>query len=769
VFNGDFMSIAPTLISTRAGKAYGALRKRLVLLKPLAQPITAFGLALVTLLWFCVTQLVWTERNSLERNSEEDTANIALVVEQNVERTSSELDRILKFLRQAYERNGYSADWPQLVKEDFTVDDETVQIAITDKNGMMITSSAMLYPSKPVDLSDREHFLVHAKSNEDKLFISKPVLGRASGKWSVQFTRRYSNADGSFAGVIVISLDPSHLAKTYSTLKLGAGNGLALLGDDGIIRAGSGMYANALGTHYSGTNPAIQRGDTLDTKLTSVREADGHGQVIAARRVAGYPLEVVVTADNSADSTSQRRKEFIYFAGTLAFSLTVLFAMLAIAYRRHRFETEIVKLARHDSLTGLSNRLHFSEILDGAFARGQEERNFALHVIDLDGFKSINDTYGHPIGDCLLLAVAQRLRANLRSTDVLARLGGDEFAVIQSLNNCETDTSWLAARICEVIAQPFQVGRLNLNIGASIGIAFGARDAFTTVDLLRIADLALYSAKEAGRGTFRFFSHDMNEKVVARRDLETGLAKALERRELELFYQPILSIASREVTSYEALLRWRHPERGLVSPAEFIPLAEQTGLIIPIGEWVFRQACDDLAKCPEHLAVSVNCSPLQFKSENLVPSVKSALQKSGLSATRLRIELTESTLMQNDNATLAKIEEFRALGIGVSIDDFGTGFSCLGYLQRYPIDCIKIDRSFVSNLTNRKGGSSIVRAIIALASGLEMSTVAEGVETEEQLAELAQMGCTEVQGFLFSQPRPASEILPTRKRMMNAA
>jgi diguanylate cyclase (GGDEF)-like protein len=763
------MLAAQTSFSTAARKSMAPLRQRLALLRPLAQPITAFGMALIALLWFCVAQLVFAERNSLERSSEQDTANIALVVEQNVERTSSELDRILKFLRDTYERSGYSADWPQLLKAEYTIDDEAVQIAIIDKNGMMITSTALLYPREPVDLSDREHFLVHAKSNVDKLFISKPVLGRASGKWSVQFTRRFNNADGSFAGVIVISLDPAHLAKTYSTLKLGAGNGLVLLGEDGIIRAGSGTYSNALGSPYLGPNPATQLGDTSDTKVISVGEADDHDQIIASKRVAGYPLEVIVTADDSAKTASQRHKEFIYFAGTGAFSLAVLFAMFAIAYRRHRFETEIVKLARHDSLTGLSNRLHFSEILDGAFARGQEERNFALHVIDLDGFKSINDTYGHPIGDCLLLAVAQRLRANLRTSDVLVRLGGDEFAVIQGLDTCENDAGWLAARICEIIAQPFQVGRLNLNISASIGIAFGASDAFTTVDLLRIADLALYSAKEAGRGTFRFFSEDMNEKVIARRDLETGLAKALERKELELFYQPIISIARKEVVGYEALLRWRRPERGLVSPAEFIPLAEQTGLIIPIGEWVFHQACNDLAKCPEHLTVAVNCAPIQFKSENLVPSVKHALLESGLNGSRLRIELTESTLMQNDGATLSKLEELRALGIGMSIDDFGTGFSCLGYLQRYPIDCIKIDRSFVLNLTNRRSGTSIVRAIIALASGLEMSTVAEGVETEDQLRELAEMGCAHVQGFLFSRPLPASEILPTRDRMMNAA
>lgn len=763
------MSVAQTSLLTVDEKSKSPFRRRLALLRPLAQPTTVFGLALIGLLWICVAQLVWTERMSLQRSSEQDTANIALVVEQNVERTSSELDRILKFLRETYESNGYKADWPKLVQEKFTIDDQTVQIAVIDKTGMMITSTAMLYPRKPINLSDREHFQVHVHSKRDFLFISKPVFGRASHKWSVQFTRRFNNADGSFAGVLVISLDPRLLAKAYSTLKLGPGSGIVLLGDDGVIRAGSGIYADALGSRYVGPEPTKSLRNTAGTKVISVGEPGGRGRIIASRRVAGYPLTVIVTADNSAKTASERHKELIYFVAAGTFSLAILFAIVTIAYRRHRFEMEIIKLARHDYLTGLSNRLHFSEILDSSFALAQEGGNFALHVIDLDGFKSINDTYGHPIGDCLLLAVAQRLQANLRKTDVLARLGGDEFAIIQVLTTDENDAALLAARMCEVIAQPFQIGRLNLNISASIGIALGVSDADTMADLLRVADLALYTAKEGGRATFRFFSQDMNEKVVARRDLESGLAKALERGELQLFYQPIVSVASNEVVGYEALLRWRHPERGLVSPAEFIPIAEQTGLIIPIGEWIFGQACADLAKCPEDRTVSVNCAPIQFKSENLVPSVKRALAASGLQGSRLRIEITESTLMQNDGATLAKLDELRALGIGVSIDDFGTGFSCLGYLQRYPIDCIKIDRAFVLNLVNGRSGTSIVRAIIALACGLEMSTIAEGVETEDQLRELAEMGCTHVQGFLFGKPRPASEILPRREGMMNAA
>ena len=734
--------------------------------RPLAQPVTIFGIAFICLLWFSVFQLISGQRVALEQGSEKDTANIALVIGQSIQRTSSELDLILKFLRQSYESNGFSANWPKLVKEDFTVDDQAVQIAIIDKHGMMVTSSAMLYPPHPVDLSDREHFLVQARSRSDRLFISKPVLGRASGRWSVQFTRKFTQADGSFAGVIVISLDPVQLEKGYSNLEGGTGKGVAVVGADGIIRAGSGIYSGAMGSLYR--NPAPGVGSVSKGTVISFGDANGGAQVSASRDVTGYPLKVVVTSNNSAKMLNWRRTEIGYFGGAGVFSLFVLFAMLTSAHRRHRFETEIIHLAKHDSLTGLPNRLQMGEMIESSFLQ-RPAGSFALHVIDLDGFKTINDTYGHPVGDSLLILVAQRLRANLRASDIVARLGGDEFAIIQCDKNCATSAGRLAARLCEALAQPFQVDALTLNIRASIGIAIGPKDACTTVDLLRVADLALYDSKDAGRGTYRFFSKEMNEKVMARRNLETGLAKAVLKNELVLFYQPIVSLAENEVTGYEALLRWRHPERGLILPLEFVPLAEETGLIVPIGEWVLDQACVDLAACPDHLSLSVNCSPVQLKSDNLVPAVRQALQKSGLSGRRLRIELTESSLIPNDVATVVKIAELRALGIRMSIDDFGTGYSSLAYLQHYPIDCIKIDRSFVSTMTQEQNDKSIIRAIVALASGLRITTVAEGVETASQLKDLEAMGCTEAQGYFFSPPRPASEILPMRNRILSAA
>jgi diguanylate cyclase (GGDEF)-like protein len=731
---------------------------RAELLRPLAQPVIPFGLALIGLMWLFTWQYVRMERDNVDRELEQSIANLVVVVEQNAVRTATELDRILKFIRQTHDRNR-EMEWQKLVKEEYTVDDEAVQIAIIDRDGMMITSSALLYPPSPVDLSDREHYKVHVHAKDDQLFISKPVMGRASGKWSVQFTRRFLDERGQFAGVVVISLDPAHLARTYSSLNVGAKLGLVLVGDDGIIRAGSGTYKDSLGERYVETEHASDLVRFFDaTTLIRGGSAD-RPKLVASRRVTGYPLKVVIDADGLVSPNWLRTRD-LYYSACAAISCLIIVVMLGSAYGRQRFESKIVHLARHDTLTGLSNRLHFRELLDNAYDGPVSSRQYALLVIDLDGFKAVNDSYGHPTGDALLMAVSQRLRESLRDGDTLTRLGGDEFAIIQCVNDFKTDAAALASRLCDCLRQPFDIDSLTVSIGASIGIAYAAEDAPSTVELLRVADLALYNAKESGRGTYRFYSEELNAALVARRTLETGLVNALRNGEFEVFYQPIVALPSNEVAGYEALIRWRHPERGLVSPVDFIPIAEETGLIVPMGEWILKKACRDLALCPGNSTVAVNISPLQFRDEGLLPAVRAALAESGLPASRLKVEITESTLMENDHDTIQKLESLRDLGVLVSMDDFGTGYSCLGYLQKYPINCIKIDRSFVMTMGSDRSGTPIVRAIIALANSLNMTTVAEGVETREQLQELTGLGCNYAQGFLFSRPLPARDILP---------
>jgi diguanylate cyclase (GGDEF)-like protein len=378
--------------------------------------------------------------------------------------------------------------------------------------------------------------------------------------------------------------------------------------------------------------------------------------------------------------------------------------------------------------------------------------------LDLDRFKNVNDTLGHPVGDLLLKAAADRMRSCVRSEDMVARLGGDEFAVVQVSSTQTSDVSALAARLIEVVGAPYDLDGHQVIVGASIGIAIAPTDSDKPDSLMKSADLALYRAKADGGGAFRFFEAAMDARMQARHALELDLRKAIVNSEFELYYQPIVDVKTERITSCEALIRWHHPERGMISPVEFIPVAENTGLIVPLGEWVIRQACAQAARWPEHVTVAVNLSPAQFKSRNLLPTVVSALATTGLLANRLELEITELVLLQDNDGAFAILRQLRDLGIRIAMDDFGTGYSSLGYLRSFPFDKIKIDQSFIQDLANKEDSIAIIRAVVGLSSSMGITTTAEGVETKEQLARLTTEGCDEVQGFLFSPPRPAAEL-----------
>jgi len=426
---------------------------------------------------------------------------------------------------------------------------------------------------------------------------------------------------------------------------------------------------------------------------------------------------------------------------------------------RQKAEKEIEYMARHDALTDLLNRSSFYERMGAVLNALPHGETVAVLSLDLDHFKNVNDSLGHPVGDLLLRAAAERMRNCVRREDIVARLGGDEFAIVLVPLEEPADVTGIAARLIEALGTPFELEGHQVVVATSVGISLAPNDGNLPDLLMRNADLALYRAKADGGGVFRFFELGMDARMQARRALELDLRKAIVNHEFELYYQPIIDVKSGQVTSCEALVRWHHPERGMVSPMDFIPVAEETGLIVPLGEWVLGQACADAAKWPVGITIAVNLSPAQFKSKNLVPAVTSALVSSGLPASRLELEITELVLLQDNESAFAILHQLRDLGIRIAMDDFGTGYSSLGYLRSFPFDKIKIDQSFIQDLPGKEESLAIVRAVVGLSSSLGITTTAEGVETHEQLASVTSEGCTEFQGFLFSKPKTAEDVL----------
>lgn len=428
---------------------------------------------------------------------------------------------------------------------------------------------------------------------------------------------------------------------------------------------------------------------------------------------------------------------------------------------RERSEAVVRHMAEHDSLTGLANRTQFRDQLNRILGRaGDQSGSHAILFVDLDRFKLINDTLGHRVGDLLLIAVGERLKHAASSSGTVARLGGDEFAIIRQDAPGVADVGALANRIIKSIEQPIVIGGHQILVSCSIGIASVPKDGTDPDILLANADLALYRAKTEACGSFRFFEPEMNERAQNRRVLEGDLREAIERNQFELHYQPFLNLERGQISGMEALVRWRHPTRGMVPPLDFISVAEETGLINPLSRWILREAIREASTWPRSVKLAVNLSPIQFRTGTLLTDVVEALASTSFEPGRLELEITETVVLDSDRKTMRDLHELREMGVRISMDDFGTGYSSLSYLRKFPFDKIKIDQSFVRDLPGDEGSEAIIRAVVGLAGSIGMVTTVEGVETEEQLAYLKKEGCTEIQGYLISRPLPARDVLP---------
>ncbi len=721
---------------------------------------------MIALVWLGLDFHLKSELATVQNDAVQNAGNLSRAFEEHLVRTLKDADHTLQIVRNAYERNPATFDLAGWSKEEHALEGPTFQIVIIGPNGFMKATTEGPQ-SSPLDLSDREHFRVHIDAADDNLFISKPLIGRVTGKPSIQLSRRISKVDGSFGGVILISLDPGHFTRFYEFINIGRDGTIRVVGTDGVVRAvGSqnGADSNYLGSTLLGSTLLKRsKAEPSGWYFSGSTRNDRVRRLIYYRVVDGFPLIVTVGLGEKETFGGVIAKERAYhFAATIV-TLLVLVVMALSLRDRMRLERtgrQLQLQARQDALTGLPNRLLFLERLEHAAARASAfGERFTVLMLDLDQFKAINDTLGHGSGDAMLRTVAQRLRHCVRTTDTVARLGGDEFAVLQM---CKTDQSVgaiaLASDIINGLSQPYNIDGQEVVVGTSIGIAIAPEHGTTTAKLLGNADLALYQSKLAGHNGYCFFESGMELKARERRAIESALRHALQRNEFELHYQPVVNIATQAYSGMEALLRWKRGSGEIVSPSEFIPIAEDIGLISSIGEWVLRTACNDALAWPQHIKLAVNLSPVQFGKGDLRDIVLGALTDSGLPPHRLELEITELVLLESSENNLRILASLKALGVKIVLDDFGTGYSSLTYLSMFAFNKVKIDRSFVSEMAGRPDCAAIVCSIINLGQNLNMTTVAEGVETELQLAMLRVAGCSEAQGYLFSRPRPLSEL-----------
>ena len=741
----------------------------------------SFGVLLAVGAGLLVSQL---RRNALD-NSGQELQRLALVLADQAERTFEAVELVQESLVERLKTDGVKS--PEQFRQRMTglaAHEEMLSrihglpqldaLIAVDADGSLLNFSHY-WPPPSVTLADRDYFKALKTNSALTTYFGEPVFNRGTGTLTQHLARKVTGPDGQFLGLILGAVELAYFERLYESLSLGADTTILMRRDDGRLLARFPAVDARNGPQISSAAafPEMRRAGLRSSLQQHISSVDGQDRLLAFRLLQRYPLVVGTTRTISSALTEWRKQTSYLIGATLLLELMVLSLGLLMARHmrnqrilseehagrlRAEADAQLGYMAQHDALTGLPNRLLFQSRLQEELARSRRGASFALLCLDLDAFKDVNDSFGHPVGDMLLQAVTVRLREETRETDTVARLGGDEFAIIQAGAEQPAAAIALAERLVARLAEPFDLDIHQAAIGVSIGIAMLPGDGEAADTALKNADLALYRAKVDGRGTFRFFEPAMDAAMQRRSALVRDLRHGLEIGQFELFYQPIMDTHAARIQSFEALIRWRHPERGLVLPDEFIPVTEEIGLIRPLGAWVLAKACADAMQWPERISVAVNLSSVQFINGNLLQDVRRALWASGLPPHRLELEMTETVLIQNSEATLALLNELKALGVSIALDDFGTGYSSLGYLRKFPFDRVKIDKSFIHDLRRSGDATAIVRSVTRLCQALGMATTAEGVETAQQFDGVQANGCTHVQGYLFSRPVPAAEI-----------
>jgi len=729
------------------------------------------GIVITAIIWLATVNFIRIEREAAVQTAIATVRELTETYEAQVLRALREIDQELKLVRFTFRLLGEKNTLTALEQQELLPPAFLFTVVVLDPQGAVVASTGSL--SGNIDLAE----LSAEHQHGDDLLVSSPLQNPESGEWTLVFSRPLRATGGDFAGVVAIEVDSAFFVSGYETSKLGEAGLLGVIGTDGVARAWRSGNALSAGDTLDGSTLVTDHNATETAVSLAELPLDNISRYLGARELFGFPLAVVVGLSRNEQMAPVVVRAETYalraFSGNvlLLVVLGVLWRMSHKLAQSRRREVEVrlshakqvEYLAFHDGLTGLPNRSLFTHLLQQGISQAQRyDRKLAVLFLDLDRFKAVNDTLGHEAGDQLLKEVAERLKNCLRKSDTVARLGGDEFVVLLPELADTTLCISVAQKAINEVARPFHLCGQDFRVTVSIGISTYPEDGEDQETLTKNADIAMYHAKENGKNNYQLYSKKLHTESLQRLTLEMSLEHALERGEFQLDYQAKRDVHSKRITGMEALLRWHHPDLGVVAPMQFIPLAEETGFIIPIGKWVIKTACAQNVAWQQQgfppLNMAINLTERQFLDPNLPEDIRAVLAETGLAANLLELEITESLLMRNVPKALEVMSSLKQVGVRIAIDDFGMGYSSLSMLRQFPLDTIKMDRTFIRNLGDMPANRALAEAIVAVGKNLSLTVVAQGVETREQADFLQERAYDEFQGFYFNKPVSAEEV-----------